>query len=89
MIKIRLLLTTTLIWAASRVCPREMRNVVRVYADLLDSFPDNLKEGREGGLITTCWAINERGHRLAQRQQDAALAACRVVRERFYRAEGA
>ena len=70
------------IWLASKVCPKSMLFIVGAFHNFLTNLPDQLP-GRNGGIITVPWAVDEEGLQMALRLQKAATEECRDERARI------
>ncbi|MBS3648737.1 hypothetical protein KEU06_08855 [Pseudaminobacter sp. 19-2017] len=73
MAKLRLLLSSLLSFWAMRVAPKEMRGIMGGIATMLEMFPEELRKGREGGVIVVPWSITEEGAKLSEYLAEAAL----------------
>ncbi len=55
---IRMYVATVLLYWAARVVPAVMRPVFTAYVDMLERFPDELRQGRTFGVITVPWSCS-------------------------------
>ena len=56
-IRFRLAATSALLYAAYRVAPRATRPIIHAMVEGFDTFPEQLRMGRNWGVIQAAWAI--------------------------------
>jgi hypothetical protein len=79
--ELRIKVSAGIITFAAFIAPAHSRPTLMRFAESLGGVQDQINRmGRTGGLMTVRWCIDEKGARLAQKMEDAAQSAARIVR---------
>lgn len=79
--RFRLWLATRLIWTGAHIAPRLVRPIFVAYCRMLEAFPEEIKAGRQFGVITVPWSAGPAGRGKAELMQARAMEAAATARK--------